>query len=153
MSPSVPYPRIRVAAIIVQDGQILLARHQKKGKRYWVWPGGGVDYGETVEEALVRELREEAGLKIRVRDLVLVNDSIPPNKRRHIVNLYFTAAIRSGKIVVGVSDKRLVGMKFVPLSKLPNIKVYPDVRKELLAGLKTGFARPPRYLRNLWKDL
>ena len=101
----------------------------------------------------MRELREEAGLKIRVRDLVLVNDSIPPNKRRHIVNLYFTAEIRSGKIVGGVSDKRLVGMKFVPLDKLPNIKVFPDVRKELLAGLLTGFVRPPRYLRNIWKDL
>ena len=153
MRVKLPYPRIRVAAIIVQDDQILLARHQKKGRRYWVLPGGGVDYGETAEAALMRELREEAGLRIRVRDLVLVNDSIPPDRQRHIVNLYFTAEIRSGKIVVGASDKRLIDMKFVPMSRLLRLTLYPDIRKQLLKGLRTGFADPPRYLRNLWKDV
>ena len=152
MRVRIPYPRVRVAAIIVQDGHILLARHEKGGKRYWVLPGGGVDYGETVEAALVRELREEAGLDIRVRDLVLVNDSIPPDKHRHIVNLYFTAEIRSGEIVVGTSDKRLIDIKFIPLSRLPRLTIYPDIRKQLINGLRTGFANHPHYLRNLWKD-
>ena len=151
MSPSPMSPRIRVAAIIVKDGEILLARHEKKGKRYWVLPGGGVEYGETLEEALVRELDEEAGLAICVHDLVMANDSVPRNRRRHIVNLYFTAEIVSGEIVVG-SDKRLVDMRFVAIEKIPRLKLFPDVREELYEGIQRGFRGRARYLRNLWKD-
>ena len=152
MSSSSLAPRIRVAAIIVENGEILLARHQKKGKRYWVLPGGGVEYGETLEEALIRELDEEAGLDISVHDLVLANDSVPARRRRHIVNLYFTAEIVSGEIVVGESDKRLIDMRFVPVERLPRLRLFPDVRQELLDGIRRGFRGRARYLRNLWKD-
>jgi ADP-ribose pyrophosphatase YjhB (NUDIX family) len=146
-------PRIRVAAIIVEGDKILLARHEKKGKRYWVLPGGGVDFAETMEEALVRELNEEASVVIRVHELVLANDSIPPNHRRHIVNMYFTAEIVSGKVEVGKGDKRLVGMKFVPIEKLPRLKMFPDVRKEVFEALQRGFKGHKRYLGNMWKDM
>ncbi|MFP4173447.1 MAG: NUDIX domain-containing protein, partial [Candidatus Hydrogenedentota bacterium] len=65
-APSDPLPRIRVAAIAVRDGAILLVRHEKHGERYWLLPGGGVDFGETLTEALAREVREETGLAIEV---------------------------------------------------------------------------------------
>ncbi len=145
--------RIRVAAIIVEDGKILLARHEKKGKRYWVVPGGGVDFCETLEEALTRELVEEANVVIRVHDLVLANDSIPKNRRRHIVNLYFTAEILSGHVKVGASDKRLIDMRFVPIEKLPRLKMFPDVRREIYEAIRRGFKGHMRYLRNTWKDM
>ena len=55
-------PRIRVSAILRWNGRILLARHEKPGKEYWLLPGGGVKAGESLLEALVRELREETGV-------------------------------------------------------------------------------------------
>ena len=147
-----PQPRVRVAAIILEDDMILLAQHEKKGVKYWVLPGGGVHYGETAERALIRELKEEASLKIRVGDLVLVNDSVPPNRRRHILNLYFTASVVSGQLAVGDADKRLVDMRFVPVKRLARLALFPDIRKELLRGIRKGFGHGRIYLRNLWRD-
>jgi ADP-ribose pyrophosphatase YjhB (NUDIX family) len=147
-----PMPRIRVAAIIVREDAILLARHKKDNRTYWVLPGGGVHYGETLEQALVREMNEEACLDIRVGDLVLVNDSIPPDEHRHIVNLHFIAEIVRGEITVSSGDKRLIDVRFMPVNRLSRLTLYPDIRKQLLQGITHGFAHVPQYLRNLWKD-
>jgi len=145
-------PRVRVAAIILQDDKILLAKHKKAGQTYWVPPGGGVDFGESLEDALQRELFEEADVHIRVGQLVMVHDSIPPDLHRHIVNIFFMAEIVSGEVKVGTDDKRLVGMKFVSLNKIPKIRLYPDVRAELMDIAQGKFADMPRYLGNLWRD-
>ena len=47
-------PRVRVAGILIEDDKILLIEHLKKDKRYWLVPGGGVDWGESTAEALIR---------------------------------------------------------------------------------------------------
>ena len=145
-------PRIRVAAIIMRGRSILLARHERDGTSYWLLPGGGVDYGETLEAALVRELKEEASLDIRVQRLVLVNDSIPPDQHRHIVNVCFTAEIIGGKLAVGQDDTRLVDMKFVSIARLPRLTFYPDIRETLVRSLDEDFSNAPGYLGNLWRD-
>ena len=54
-------PRIRVSAILRWHGSILLCRHEKPGKEYWLLPGGGVNSGESLADALRRELAEEIG--------------------------------------------------------------------------------------------
>lgn len=144
-------PRVRVAAIILKDGAILLARHQKEGETYYVLPGGGVDFGETCEEALVRELKEEANLDIRVGQLVIVNDSVPPDRHRHVLNLHFTAAVVSGELRVG-REPRLAGMEFVSFEDFPSVTLYPDVRAALLPAIRDGFPDHAVYLGNLWVD-
>ena len=55
-------PRIRVSAVLRWRGAILLCRHEKPGKEYWLLPGGGVDSGESLVDALRRELAEEIGI-------------------------------------------------------------------------------------------
>src|SRR6185295_19384175 len=92
--------RIRAAGILVKDDQILLVRHEKNGKSYWLIPGGGVDFGESVEAALKREFQEEVGLEIKVGKLVLVHDSIPPNRHRQVLNLYFVVTAEKFEIKV-----------------------------------------------------
>jgi len=52
--------RIAVKAIIIRDGRLLLV--QEQDDEWWSIPGGGVDYGETVDQALRRELSEELGV-------------------------------------------------------------------------------------------
>ena len=147
------HPRIRVAAIILQGEEILLARHRRDGVDYFVLPGGGVEYGETLEEALIRELQEEASLDIRVGAPVFINDSIPPDKHRHILNLAFLAEVTGGTLAVDTQDKRLVGMEFVPVENISHLTLYPDIRKDLLAAIKTRFTQGVRYVGNLWLDI
>jgi 8-oxo-dGTP diphosphatase len=57
--------RQRVSGIIIKEGKILLIRRVKEGREYFVFPGGGVEDNESVEEALVRELKEEASIDIQ----------------------------------------------------------------------------------------
>jgi ADP-ribose pyrophosphatase YjhB (NUDIX family) len=60
--------RIGVFAIVHRDGEVLLARRRDSG--WWNLPGGGLELGETVDEGIVREVREETGLQVAVERLV-----------------------------------------------------------------------------------
>ena len=57
---------VRVCAAIIRDGAILMVRHVHDGRDYWTLPGGAVEAGETLEQAVLRELREETNLSARV---------------------------------------------------------------------------------------
>src|SRR5437588_5715353 len=80
-------PQLRVAALTVRAEQILLVEHRKRGQRYWVLPGGRLQGNETLDAALRRELREELALETRVGQLVIVCETLAPD--RHVVNLIF----------------------------------------------------------------
>ena len=54
----------RSAAIIIENGSVLLVRRIKEGREYWVLPGGSIEPGESHEEACRREVREETGLDV-----------------------------------------------------------------------------------------
>ena len=89
-------PRIRVSAILKWQGRVLLCRQEKPGKEYWLLPGGGVDGGETIIEALRRELREELGVEadVQFEGPVAIVDSIAPKgsaSRKHVVHVIFAA--------------------------------------------------------------
>ena len=124
--------RIRVAVILVKSNTVLLVKHHKYGKEYWLFPGGGLEYGETIESCAKRELKEETNLEIELGDLVLVNESIPPDKHRHVLNLFYWGKIISGELKVG-KDAVLVAAEFIALDKLPDLIIYPNVKKELIA--------------------
>lgn len=150
-SPVEQLPRIRVAAIILRGDELLLVRHIKQGNSYWLLPGGGIEYGEPLADALKRELREEASVDIEVGDLVIVNDTIPPDHTRHTINLCFTARITRGEIACGV-DPRVVEVRYLPVDELAGLKFYPDIRHELIPAIRTGFPRKALYLGNLWRE-
>lgn len=64
-------PKVSACTIPVIDGKVVLVRRAiDPGRGLWVFPGGYMDRGETVEEAAIRETREEVNLQVRLRDLV-----------------------------------------------------------------------------------
>ena len=70
-------PSVGVGAVLIHEGRVLLIRRGKEPLRgRWVVPGGTVELGETLEEALVREIQEETGLLVRPRQVVAVFDRI-----------------------------------------------------------------------------
>lgn len=79
-------------AIIVNDGKVLLVKMRSTGK--WCLPGGGIDAGERIEDALRREVREETGIEIRIETLVLFKEDFfyydPADKAIHgLLFFYF----------------------------------------------------------------
>lgn len=143
--------RIRVAGILLKNDKILLVRHEKNGKSYWLLPGGGIEFGESAEEALIREFQEEVGLAIKIGKLVLVHDSIPPNRHRQVLNLYFTSSSEMFDIHV-TPDSVLRDAAFYPLSEFRQMMVNPDVKQEILDGIQSDWSGGCRYLGNRWKD-
>jgi len=142
-------PRVRVAAIIVKGDSILLVRHEKGAASYWLLPGGGLEFGESLVDGLCREVREETCLEVRVGDLVLASDSIAPDRSRHVVNLCFTGEVIGGELGLG-SDERVAEARFIPLDELQDLRLHPDVSAELSRGIKRGFASGEVYLGKRW---
>lgn len=62
--------RPRVCAAIIRDNQILMVYHDLRDRGFWTLPGGGVEEGETLEEAVIREVKEEVNLNGEVQRLL-----------------------------------------------------------------------------------
>src|SRR5437660_8436237 len=90
-SSSAPF-RVGVYAVIFNDEGILLAH--RRDIDWWNLPGGGMEAGETVDEAMIREVHEETGLKVRVEQLVGVYSK--PQKQE--VVLTFRCAVIGGTL-------------------------------------------------------
>lgn len=140
--------RARSAAVIAEDGNILLVQHEKGGGRYWVLPGGTLEYGETLEAAARREVLEETGLEIEIQGFLFVQESIPRDLSRHVINVYFHARVTGGELTMGPDDV-MTDVRWIPLGELPRLTVYPDVTAEILDWIRTGRA-PAGYLGNRW---
>ena len=83
-------PSLAVDAAIVDSGRILLierGRDPYKGK--WALPGGFVEYGETVEDAAIREVLEETGVKIDLVEILGVYSTPDRDPRQHTISVAF----------------------------------------------------------------
>lgn len=117
----------------MKNGEILLIHRFKHGDEYWVVPGGGVEEGETLEEGLKREMREETGLDILESKLI---DSIKVDDKEHY---FFKCIMAEGKIKLGgpeaeanCSDNQYI-LTWLPVAEAKKLDaLYPgDVRKLL----------------------
>lgn len=143
-------PQVRVAAVIARDADVLLVEHRKRGQRYWVLPGGRLQGSETLEAALRRELHEELGLEVRVGRLVLVCETLAPD--RHIVNLVYHAEIGEGiEPQLDAADPVLAGWQWVAVARLPRMDFRPPIADQLRAIISEGFTGPVRTLGDTWR--
>src|SRR5689334_22177916 len=103
-------PRIRVSGLLRWENRLLLCRHEKPGRgEYWLLPGGGVDAGESLVDALHRELREEVGIddELPLEGPVALVDSIAPPRtlvQKHVVHIIFAADL-SGRSLEAVTSQ------------------------------------------------
>ncbi len=104
MKRGVDYIGVGVGAILVDgEGRLFLARRgpQAKNERgLWEFPGGSVEFGEKLADALRREMREEYGVEIAVGELLDVVDHILPEEGQHWVSPTFICAIVAGEPVI-----------------------------------------------------
>lgn len=132
-------PRVRVAALLLDgEGRVVVVRHRFGASTYHLLPGGGVDYGETLEAALVREVAEETGLECKVLRPVLLNDTIAPDGTRHIVNITFEARIVGGEMTDSPNDDRVEAAELVEVSALEGMDLRPPVAGQIRAIVEQG---------------
>ncbi len=101
MKKGTDYIGVGVGALIFNDkGKIFLAKRGLKARNEpgkWDFPGGAVRFGETIENAIKREIKEEFDMNIEIIDLLEVNNHIIPEEKQHWVSPAFITKLISGK--------------------------------------------------------
>ncbi|WP_106128697.1 NUDIX domain-containing protein [Pseudosporangium ferrugineum] len=106
--------RRRAAAIIVRDGRVLMVHERSRrdeGREWWTLPGGGIDPGETAEDAVRREVLEEVGLV--VKEARYLQDLPYPSGMTSV----FACTVADGEPVLGphVTGPEPIGLDWIPL--------------------------------------
>jgi 8-oxo-dGTP diphosphatase len=147
-------PRIRVSAILRWRGRILLCRHEKPGRgEYWLLPGGGVNSGESLTDALYRELMEECGIHddVPVEGPVAIADSIAPVRSyaaKHVVHIIFAGDLGGRSLEqVTSQDAAVRGHRLFGPDELDAIVLHPPIQR-FLTRWRPG--DPVVYLGALW---
>jgi mutator protein MutT len=100
MKRGVDYIGVGVGAVIRDhDGKCFLARRGKEARNEsgkWEFPGGGVEFGERLEDALIREIREEYGFEVTVLRLLDVVNHLIPDENQHWVSPTFLCGHKGG---------------------------------------------------------
>ncbi len=137
-------------AIIIEDGKILVMHRNKYGSQYYTLVGGRVAEGETTEQALVREIKEETGLDITHAQLVFTEEHAEPYNQQYIylckVASYGDIAIQEGSEEgmmnrIDLNVHRPLWVEARALDRLPFRT--PQLQKAIMLGIQKGFPTQP----------
>lgn len=136
--------KVRTGAVLVRDGRLLV--HSNVPKEHWVTPGGGVAFGETARESLVREMREELGADAEVGRLLWLIEHFfeTPRRKWHQILLLHEAALpddcdAARRDAWEFDDgEGPVTFRWTPLDELRSIRLLPGFLADELRALPTS---------------
>lgn len=143
-------PTLRVSGVLVEERRLLMVEQERLGERYWLLPGGGVAFGETLSEALRREFLEELGMRVAVDRLLAIVESISPDPTytKHVVHLMF--AVSAAREVPPLPrDDAVLSAAFLDEVELRQIDLRPPIN-EFLCDCTRDLPKWPQYLGRRW---
>jgi 8-oxo-dGTP pyrophosphatase MutT (NUDIX family) len=143
--------RIRAGIVLIQEDKVALIERYCAGLHYYIFPGGGVDEGESPEQAAVRETKEELGIEVLIRQMV-AEVQVGQKSRQ----FYFLVEQIGGEFGTGTGEEFSPGNAdhpqngiyipmWMPIDELPAYtNVYPaDVAGLVVRSLKEGWQQEP----------
>jgi 8-oxo-dGTP diphosphatase len=141
----IDYIGVGVGAVIINDeGKIFLSLRGKKAKNErgtWEFPGGSIEFGETLEEGLKREVKEEFGIDIEIQELLDVCDHILPNEKQHWVSPTFLCTITRGTPHI-LEPEKCDKIGWFDLSEIPQLPLSMVTAFTLKTLQKGEFSTP-----------
>lgn len=116
-------PRLTADGIVTSDSRILLVRRKTppfEGR--YALPGGFVEYGERVDECIIREVQEETGLEVSIDRLLGVYSAPDRDPRGHTVTLVYVLVLEGGTLADSVETKA----EWMPLKNIPPLAFDHD---------------------------
>ena len=115
-------PIVRPTGILIENDKILLIKQELVEQTHWTLPGGALESNETIEQCLIREMKEETGLEIEVKELLYVCDRFH-RLNKHIVDMTFLVEKVGGDLLtnslINSDDKEVIRMiKMVPIDEI-----------------------------------
>lgn len=148
---------IRSAAIILNDDRILLIERKKNGRQFYVFPGGGVEEGETNEEAAVREVLEETSVNVSITRLLYHHHYLASDtSSRDSDQYFFLAKYESGEPKLQTNTNEAMSQintdgedsynpMWIKVATLQDKILYPlEIRDWLIEDLLSGFKKETR---------
>lgn len=135
---------LKVRAVIVQNNQMLLVEFDDETGLHYNLPGGTVETGEFLEDALVREVREETSAQVFVEQLLLTHDYIPsvsPDAYgdRRILTLVYRCTLTPDSPLPQLPanpDENETAVRWIDVDKLHTIWLLPEIVDDLWAALR-----------------
>ena len=128
-------PALGVSALVWHDSRVLLVRRGRPPlKGLWSLPGGHVEFGESLEQAVGREVREETGLDIgalRRIDVVEIIGNVGTPSPHHHVLIVFAAELRAGILAAGDDAAEA---RFVAPAEFDELPMTDDTRRLVATG-------------------
>ena len=121
--------RVRSCGLLQNHGKVLLLKHNKVGPNGYLWspPGGGVEFGETCEETVIREFMEETGLKTEIKAFLFANEYI--DQQIHAIEMFYHVVPVGGSLKLGgdpemESEKQILEeARFFSMSEIKKLDV------------------------------
>ncbi len=148
-----PRPTVRAGGLLFRDAGLLLVRQRRLERDYWLLPGGGVHFGESLTAALRREFREELCLDIEPGRPVALAEAISDDMTaypKHVVHVVLAARLvdDSARPRLG-GDAAVLEARFFTREELGALTVTPPVTPFLQSCFE-GLPRQMRYLGVVW---
>jgi 8-oxo-dGTP diphosphatase len=100
--------RVDVAYVILFDEnneKVLMVKNRGQNSSYYTLPGGAVEYGETLEEAAIREVKEETGLDVKLEGIFTVSEAFFEERGHHAIIFTFSGKIVGGEISISFPEE------------------------------------------------
>jgi len=128
--------RVRVSAVFERAGEILCMKYMYGGKEVFALPGGGVDHDTPLKETLVKEWKDELGIKVEIGGVIMVGEASATKRHPQTLHIIFQALEIYGTPKVRPDNTSSLGIDWVDVEKINQCAIYPDVGKNLYAFLK-----------------
>ena len=134
---------IRVTGILIENNEILLVKQKLSDKRDWSLPGGKLERGETIQQGIIREMKEETGLDTEVDSLLYLCDV--SSSGNSLLHISFLLRRVGGTITLPTNEfdeNPIHDVKFVPISEL----VQYGFSEKFIQVIKDGFSNAGNYI-------